>query len=87
MHKKWLNALANTSKISKIRTLGSIAAFDLDDDRFKYGSKPVEDLKKKFLNKGLLLRPIGKTIYLMPPFCIKKKVLEDCYKIIEEVIN
>jgi adenosylmethionine-8-amino-7-oxononanoate aminotransferase len=86
-HKKCLSILSKSSTIKKIRILGSIAAFDLDDDRFKYGSKPVEDLKKKFLNKGLLLRPIGKTIYLMPPFCIKKKVLEDCYKIIEEVIN
>ena len=86
-HKKSLSMLSKSSTIKKIRILGSIAAFDLDDERFKYGSEPVENLKKKFLNKGLLLRPIGKTIYLMPPFCIKKKVLEDCYKIIEEVIN
>ena len=38
--------LSKSSTIKKIRILGSIAAFDLDDDRFKYGSKPVEDLKK-----------------------------------------
>ena len=79
--------LFQNSNIKKIRVLGSIAAFDLNEDRFKYGSKSVETLKKEFLNRGLLLRPIGKTIYLMPPFCINKKVLEDCYKIIEEVIN
>ena len=82
-----MSALSKNSNIKKIRVLGSIAAFDLNDDRFKYGSKSVETLKKEFLNRGLLLRPIGKTIYLMPPFCINKKVLEDCYKIIEEVIN
>jgi adenosylmethionine-8-amino-7-oxononanoate aminotransferase len=82
-----LSTISKSSKIKKIRVLGSIAAFDLDNDRFKYGSKSLESLKKEFLNRGLLLRPIGKTIYLMPPFCIKKKALEDCYKIIEEVIN
>ena len=86
-HRKCLSTISKSSNIKKIRVLGSIAAFDLNDDRFKYGSKSVEGLKKEFLNRGLLLRPIGKTIYLMPPFCIKKKVLEDCYKIIEEVIN
>ena len=86
-HRKCLSTLSKSSNIKKIRVLGSIAAFDLNDDRFKYGSKSVEGLKKEFLNRGLLLRPIGKTIYLMPPFCIKKKALEDCYKIIEEVIN
>jgi adenosylmethionine-8-amino-7-oxononanoate aminotransferase len=86
-HRKCLSTLSKSSIIKKIRVLGSIAAFDLNDDSFKYGSKSVESLKKEFLNRGLLLRPIGKTIYLMPPFCIKKKVLEDCYKIIEEVIN
>jgi len=86
-HRKCLSTISKSSNIKKIRVLGSIAAFDLNDDRFKYGSKSGERLKQEFLNRGLLLRPIGKTLYLMPPFCIKKKVLEDCYKIIEEVIN
>ena len=59
-------------KISKVRILGSIAAFDFNEINAKYGSHDGEKLKAIFLNNGLLLRPIGNTIYLMPPFCIKK---------------
>ena len=51
MHKKWLNALSNTTKISKIRTLGSIAAFDINNNDLEYGSEKVEKLKKEVFGK------------------------------------
>ena len=38
---------------------------------------------KKFLKKGLLIRPIGNTIYLMPPYCIDNKTLENVYSILD----
>ena len=51
LHKKWLNALSNTTKISKIRTLGSIAAFDINNNDLEYGSEKVEKLKKEVFGK------------------------------------
>lgn len=87
VHKNFLTLLSKTSKISKIRVLGSIAAFDLNYPEIKYGSDGIEILKKLFMKKGLLLRPIGKTIYIMPPFCIDINILEECYKKIYEVLS
>ena len=73
--------LSKSSKIKKIRILGSIAAFDLDDDKFKYGSKPVEDLKKEFLNKGLYSVNWKNNIF-DASILYKEKVLEDVTKLL-----
>ena len=40
--------------------------------------------KKIFLDKGLLLRPLGNVFYIMPPYCILKNELKYAYKIIYE---
>ena len=58
--------------ISKPRVLGSILAFEYNGIDQKYGSSDNQKLKK-FLENGLLLRPLGNTIYLMPPYCIKER--------------
>ena len=46
--KNFLTLLSKTSKISKIRVLGSIAAFDLNYPEIKYGSDGIEILKNCF---------------------------------------
>ena len=40
-----------------------------------------------FLENGLLLRPLGNTIYLMPPYCIKEETLYNCYEKIIEILS
>ena len=86
-HKSCLENLSKRINVSKIRSLGTIAAFDFNGIEKKYGSSAGEKLKKKFLNSGLLLRPIGNTIYLMPPFCISEETLIDCYEKIIEILK
>jgi adenosylmethionine-8-amino-7-oxononanoate aminotransferase len=86
IHKECLKVLSNVQDISKIRMLGSIAAFDYNKISSSYGSIESERLKKKFLENGLLLRPIGNTIYLMPPYCIDKKILYKSYEKLIEIL-
>jgi adenosylmethionine-8-amino-7-oxononanoate aminotransferase len=40
-----------------------------------------------FLDKGLLLRPLGNVIYVLPPYCIKEKELNRVYDAIEEALD
>ena len=51
------------------------------------GYFPSEKIKKFFLNKGLLLRPLGNVFYIMPPYCILKNELKYAYKIIYEALK
>ena len=87
IHQEYLEKIRKKINISKIRQIGSIAAFDYNKVESKYGSNQSEILKKKFLDHGLLLRPLGNTIYLMPPYCIKEKTLNSCYEKIIEILK
>ena len=79
IHRENLKILKNKINISKTRLIGSISAFNVNDIKNSYGSNETELLKKKFLKEGLLIRPLGNTIYLMPPYCITEKNLNESY--------
>ncbi|EKD23275.1 MAG: hypothetical protein ACD_82C00164G0003, partial [uncultured bacterium] len=68
---------ANCPHIEKTRILGTIAAFAL-----KLSKEKIFALKTKLLQEGLLLRPLGNTIYLLPPYCISNQDLINAYKIL-----
>ena len=55
----------NTLAISNIRNIGMIWAFELNDGVIL--DKAVEYC----IEKGVLIRPIGRTFYFMPPYCLK----------------
>ena len=46
-----------------------------------------EKLRFLFLSQGLNIRPIGSTVYLMPPYCISDKDLDKTYNNILETLN
>ena len=87
IHKKGLNFLMNNPKVSKIRFLGDIAAFDIIGFDKGYGANIGEILKKNFLKRGYLIRPLGNTLYLMPPYCIEKHTLTNVYSVIDEELR
>jgi adenosylmethionine---8-amino-7-oxononanoate aminotransferase len=60
------------------RVLGSILAFDLKGEA-AYQSGPSNALKAWFLARGLNIRPLGPTLYLMPPYCITDAELTRAY--------
>ncbi len=79
IHQEGLSLLSKNPIISKTRFLGGVAAFDIIGFDKGYGAKIGEKIKNNFLKKGFLIRPLGETIYLMPPFCIKQNTLLKAY--------
>lgn len=82
-HKKGIEGLQGAClAIEKTRVIGTIAAFDI---------KPSLDimpaLKQCFFEEGLLLRPLGNTVYLLPPYCITTAELAVVYQKISEIIH
>ncbi|MEM6339008.1 MAG: adenosylmethionine--8-amino-7-oxononanoate transaminase [Pseudomonadota bacterium] len=78
---------ANNSLVKKPRVIGTIAAFDLDKDQAIYGGIFSDVIKKKFLEKGILIRPLGDVIYIMPPYCICQDELNHIYDVIEFILG
>jgi adenosylmethionine---8-amino-7-oxononanoate aminotransferase len=71
--------LHDDPRFSNVRLCGTITAFDLrvQDEGYLAGIGPK--LYDFFLSRGLLLRPLGNTIYIMPPYCITRDELGSLY--------
>ncbi|MGO9545699.1 MAG: adenosylmethionine--8-amino-7-oxononanoate transaminase [Rhodomicrobium sp.] len=72
------------ARFSNVRQLGTIAALDLAVRDAGYLAGVATKLYNFFLQRGLLLRPLGNTIYAMPPYCSTSEELERVYAAIGE---
>jgi adenosylmethionine-8-amino-7-oxononanoate aminotransferase len=81
-----LAALAQHPRVSGARRLGTIAAFELDGDD-GYLSDRAPRLMARFRDAGLLLRPLGTTLYVMPPYCIDDADLDAIYAALGEACD
>ncbi|KYH12632.1 adenosylmethionine--8-amino-7-oxononanoate transaminase [Neorickettsia sp. 179522] len=79
--------LALPEVIKAERVCGTIVAFNLFSEECNYSHVIAGKLKEIFIKEGLLIRPLGNTIYLMPPYCISEKVLKEAYWKIIELIS
>lgn len=83
-HQTRLNRLKSNSGLKNIRHLGTIAAVDFVNPKDGYLSTIGPDLYAYFLDRGVLLRPLGNTLYVMPPYCITETELDSLYDLIDE---
>jgi adenosylmethionine-8-amino-7-oxononanoate aminotransferase len=83
-HREGLAALANHPGLIRPRVTGTIAAIDLLGADETYDSAFGQRLKAWFLDRGLLIRPIGNVLYLLPPYCIEHAELAGAYAAIAE---
>ena len=55
----------------------------------KIGAKEVQAFFAAMLQRGCLVRPIGKTVYFMPPYCIEtgemRKLCEDTLAVLDDL--
>lgn len=65
-----------------IRILGTILAFEINTGKNEYANQVGADIMKQAMLEGIYLRPLGNTVYLMPPYCISKEQLSKIYKFI-----
>ncbi|CAN5141116.1 adenosylmethionine--8-amino-7-oxononanoate transaminase [soil metagenome] len=79
--------LADHPRLTNARRIGGIAAIDLRVADAGYLSSAAPTLRAHFLNAGLLLRPLGNTIYTMPPYCTDKAQVERMFASIGEAAD
>ena len=68
-----------------IRILGTVLAFELNMGKNDYTNLVGSEIMKLALEVGIYLRPLGNTVYLMPPYCISKEQLKKIYRFILEI--
>jgi len=70
IHREHLAAIRNHPAVGDVRSIGTVAAVELKADDAGYTSKLRPKLYKFFLEAGVLLRPLGNIIYVLPPYAI-----------------
>lgn len=73
-------------KVNEIRSFGTILRVDMEVDDPGYVSELKEEIYEYFMNRNLLLRPLGNVIYLIPPYVIDRKELRRIYTAIKEFL-
>lgn len=69
--------------VGAVRMMGSILALDIKDETNGYLSSLGPWLYNYYLERDILLRPIGNTVYILPPYCVTAEDLEIIYDTIE----
>ena len=76
--------------IKNIRCLGTILAFEIVQGNDGYLNNLGATITALALAKGVYLRPLGNTVYIMPPYCITDRefdaISEVLLAILEEVL-
>ncbi len=79
---------ANHPAISNSRKLGTILALELKSPE---GTFYLNEMGKKvgtfFLQRGIIVRPLGNILYFIPPYCISKAQLEKLEKCTDELLS
>lgn len=87
LHSERLFALAEHPRLIRRRLTGTIAAFDVACDDSGYAAAVGPALRDYFMEQGLLIRPLGNVVYLLPPYCITDDQLHLAYDGIERAIR
>ena len=87
-HLKFQEKIRNHSKVLTTRVLGVIFALEIKRESAEsyYG-----DFRNKlydfFIANGVILRPVGNIVYILPPYIISDSQLEKVYSVVEEALE
>jgi adenosylmethionine---8-amino-7-oxononanoate aminotransferase len=74
------------ANIKNLRSLGTIMAFEIESGRDGYLNNIGLEFTRRALEQGVYLRPLGNTVYIMPPYCITPQQLAIVYNAIVQVL-
>ncbi len=84
-HRRHLARFEGDPRFVNIRQAGTIAALDLAVPAGGYLAEAGPRMRRLFRERGVLIRPLGNVVYLMPPYCVTAQELGHAYDAIDEV--
>ena len=87
-----LKRFVDLPNVGEVRHLGCTAILELVEDKAtknagRFGDMLDTTLFEAFIKRGLLLRPLGNVLYVMPPYCIEEETLLWAFEQIYEVLS
>ena len=87
IHHQKAPALAKHPAVADVRTIGTVMAVELKADDPGYFSDLRPALYDFYLSKGVLLRPLGNVVYILPPYVITAEQLHYVYDVMAESLD
>jgi adenosylmethionine-8-amino-7-oxononanoate aminotransferase len=87
VHHQRAPLLREHPNVGDVRMIGTIAAIELRDDDPGYFSAVKPFLYDFYLQRGVLLRPLGNVVYVLPPYVVTEQELHGVYDVIAESLD
>jgi adenosylmethionine---8-amino-7-oxononanoate aminotransferase len=87
IHRERLAAIRNHAAVGDARAIGTMAAIELRADDAGYFSRLRPRLYQFFIDSGILLRPLGNVVYVLPPYVISPADLHFVHDVIAESLD
>jgi adenosylmethionine-8-amino-7-oxononanoate aminotransferase len=87
INSKHLAEIKRFPQVGEVRQIGTIGAIELRADDAGYLSAMRPKLYQFFLERGVLLRPLGNVVYVLPPYVIAPQELHRVYDVIVEAVQ
>lgn len=81
-HQNFVKLWKEHPKLRRCESLGTILALEYKDENSTYFSSLRDCLYPFFIERNILLRPLGNVLYVLPPYCISKEELTLIYNTI-----
>lgn len=87
IHRERLAVIGKDSAVGETRSIGTVAAIELRAEDAGYASRLRPTLYNFFLRQGILLRPLGNIVYVLPPYCISAGDLHHIYDCLTDCLG
>ncbi len=88
LFEKRLDSLTDLPRVKETRGIGALAVIELEpQEKGGYLDESGPQLTRAFLERGVLLRPLGNILYFLPPYVITDEEAHGVFDIIEEVLS
>ncbi|MFC5682306.1 adenosylmethionine--8-amino-7-oxononanoate transaminase [Flavobacterium sp. MAHUQ-51] len=87
-HLAFQEYIKNHPKVTATRVLGTIFALDIkkENEETYYGSMRTK-LYNFFIENGVILRPVGNIVYILPPYIMTDEQLQKVYDVVEKALE
>ena len=87
-HLAFQNRISSHSKVVTTRVLGVIFAMEIKtESQASYYGTLRNKLYNFFIENGVILRPVGNIVYILPPYVITDAQLQKVYEVVEKALE
>ncbi len=87
-HLDFQSKIKSHPKVKTTRVLGVIFALEIiSDGPAEYYGSLRNKLYNFFIENGIILRPVGNIVYILPPYIISQNQLEKVYQVVENALE